>query len=270
MFSKRLLFQYVSPKVIFTILVWLIIAWILSRPLIKIGESIYNVFGTSTYKVFKLISNTKSSLSELFKSKFIIKKQAEEITKLTVKLNQIENQVNESKELKHLIELNRSLGFKSSIAKVIGRTADNWHKQIIINSGINHGINIGDSVLSTKGIIGQVVDVNSSTSIVQLVSDSSYKVGCKVRRNNTLGILTGKTNSLAQVKFIPIGSDVKVRDLIVTSGIASEGLKRIYPTNHPIGYITKVSNNNNVDLYIEVKLSEDSRSLDNVLIFSQN
>lgn len=271
MASKKPLFiQSINPKSVLTILIWLTIAWILSRPLQAVGQNIYGLLGSLTNNIYQSIANTKSTAGELLKSKSIIKKQLQTISLLKIKVNYLENQIKDSDKLKNLLDVKKKLSYKIINASVFGRSPDNWHKQIIINRGTDQQIMLGNSVLSAEGIIGQVVDVNKNTSIVQLISDPAYKLGCKIKRSNILGILVGKTNSIGLVKFIPVGSDIKVGDIVVTSGISSGDLLPTYPKNHPIGRVSKISKKKSKasDLYIEVKLSEGLNSLSDVLVFS--
>ena len=76
------------------------------------------------------------------------------------------------------------------MGRIIGRSADNWHKQVIIDKGLNENIMIGDSVLSNRGIVGQIVEANKQTSTIQLISDPSFKLGCKIVDKDLIGIVS--------------------------------------------------------------------------------
>ena len=268
--KKQLFTLNVNPRTILTILIWLFAAWFLSRPLQSIGQNTYKLLGSGIYNAFYSISKTRSSAEELLKAKTLVKKQSNKISLLKAQINYLENEVKHHDNLKKLLNLKRDLNYKTIGASITGRSADNWHKQIILNKGANHNVMLGDSILSTEGVIGQVVNVNNDTSTVQLISDPSYKLGCKIARPNILGILTGKSNSICLINFIPVGSDIKIGDLVVTSGIRAGRLPPTYPPNHPVGRVSKVSKERSQasDLYIEVKLSEDLNSLSDVLVFS--
>ena len=246
------------------------VAWVLSKPLQKIGKTIYESVGLLTNNTFELITHGKSITEELITSKKTAKEQEQIISLLKIKVNFLENQNKNTNHLKELLNLKKNIRYKTISASVIGRSPDNWHKQIIIDKGKELNIKPGDSVISKKGIIGQVVEADKNTSVVQLISDPSYKLGCKIKKRNILGILSGKTNSIGLLEFIPIGSKVKVGDIVETSGIASGGLSPSYPPGHPVGRINKVSKKKSKasDLYIEVKLSENLNSISDVLVFS--
>lgn len=260
----------ISSKVVFNFIVLLILFWILARPLKGIGESVYFSTGSLAHNSFQNIIKSNSRIKELLTAKKTVIEQDKTITRLNLKINQLEDEENENTRLKSLLELKRRLHNRTIPAEVIGRTTDNWHKQLILNKGKEQNLMVGDSVISKQGIVGQIVEVNKTSSIVQLISDPAFKIGCKVANKNLYGILSGKTNSISLLEFLPIGTKVKRGDKIVTSGISASGLSLTYPPGYPIGRIGKVSKikNKASDLYIEVKLSEDLTSLSEVLVFS--
>ncbi len=268
--KKPLLIQNFNPRIIFILIVWLIIGWILAKPLQGIGKSIYLLFGSFTNNAFQSIYQTKLSAEEIIKAKSLTSEQAKLISQLKIKINCLEKENKSYKNLETLLDLKKHISHKTTTANVIGRSPDNWHKQIIIHRGENYFVMPGDSVISSKGIVGQIIDTDKTTSLVQLISDPAYRVGCKIKRKNILGILSGKTNSIAQIEFVPFGSDVKIGDVVITSGIGTGKFPPTYPSNHPIGKISKISKKKSraSDLYIEVKLFEDLSTLSEVLVFS--
>ncbi|OGI18883.1 MAG: rod shape-determining protein MreC [Candidatus Melainabacteria bacterium RIFCSPHIGHO2_02_FULL_34_12] len=271
MFLKKPLFiQSINPRTLFTLLLWLIIAWVLSRPLKGVGEFLYYSFGSVTNSAFENITHGKSSLEELIKAKNILKEKSYTVSILKTKIYELENEVEETKKLKEQLNLKRKLNYKTISSSVIARSADNWHKQIILDKGMQENIMQGDAVLTSKGIVGQVVEAGKHSSIVQLISDPSYKLGCKIQKKGIMGILSGKNNRTSLLEFIPVGTKVMLGDVVVTSGISSKGLNPVYPSGHPVGRIIRISKKKSkaTDLYIEVKLFEDLNSLHNVLVFS--
>ena len=269
-FKKPLFIQNINPRTVFVVIIWLIAAWILSRPLQGIGKNIYVLLGTLSNNIFQNVSLSKSNLEELLSAQKIVNEQSKTISLMKIRINYLENQIKETENLKSILNLKNDLSYKTISAKIIGRSADNWHKQIILDKGTTCKIMQGDAVLSKNGVIGQIVEVDKKTSVVQVISDPSYRLGCKIAKKNIIGILSGKTNSIGLLEFIPIGSLVKAGDLVVTSGIASGNLLPTYPPGHIVGKINKVSKKKSKgsDLYIEVKLKEDLTMLSDVLIFS--
>ena len=269
-FKKPLFIQNINPRTIFKILILLTLTWILCRPLKGIGEYTYHLLGSFTSSLFQNIVHSTSSLDELIKSRELVNKQSKIISLLKLRINSLEDELKEVENLKNILKLKKEIKYQTIPSKVIGRTSDNWHKQIIINKGKNYNLSIGHAVLTQKGVVGQIVEVGQDYSIAQLISDPSYKLGCKVSKENTIGILSGKTNSIGLLEFIPIGSEIMVGDIVVTSGLKAKDILPTYPPGHPVGKIIKVSKKKSKasDLYIEVKLFEDLSSLRTVLVFS--
>lgn len=273
MYSKRNSFiQTVNPKLILKIIIFALVFWVMAKPLRGIGENIYYFLGSLTNKTFESISQSKYSAEKLMRAEKLTKKQSKLISQYKIKLHSLENQNKEVNKLRSLLDLKKQLDYKTISASIIGRSSDNWHKQVILDKGTNQHIMIGNSVLSNRGVVGQVVETGKSTSVVELVSDPSFRLGCKLSKKNIYGILTGKTNSVGILEFIPIGTDIRLGDIVVTSGISSAGLFPSYPAGHPIGRVSVVSKkkSKSSDLYIEVKLSENFNTINEVLVFSPN
>lgn len=263
-------FSSLNPKLIFNLILFVIVLWILAKPLHTIGFGIYTAFGTFINNSFLTLQDAKSNLEEIFSTKKLISEKNKEIRDLRFKLTNLEALGLENERLKKLLKISQEFSYKVVPANVVGRGPDNWHKQIILNKGTSAGIKVGDGIISEKGIVGQVVEVNKNNSTCQLISDPSFKIGCKIAGKEIIGILTGKSNSVGLLEFIPVGTKIKIRDKVVTSGISASGLSLTYPSGYPIGKVTKISKKtkNASDLYIEVKLFEDLTTLKEVLVYS--
>ena len=269
-FKKPLLIQNIAPKTIFVIFLWLMLAWILARPLKEVGKSVYFFLGSSVNNTYQFITNGKSLTDKLINAKKLAEVQGKEISLLKIKLNELKSENQKVENYKKLLWLKSGLSYKTIPVNVIGRSPDNWHRQIVLNKGENEGIKIGDTVISAKGVIGQIVETNQQASTVQLISDPAYRLGCRIRERNVLGIISPKSNSIGIIEFMPVGTEIKKGDIVETSGISPSGLAPSYPKGHPIGKIVKISRKNKKasDLYVEVKFFENLNSLSEVLVFS--
>ena len=262
-------FQNISPKTFFTLLVVVLFFWVFSRPFIFVGELFYNFFGSVLSNSFQAVIQSKSATTDLINAKKIIAKQRKEISNLKLKVFYLHDETERTKRLERILDLKKEINYKTISASVIGRTSDNWHKQIVLNKGTQDGIMIGSSVITDKGVVGQVVEVANDLSITQLLSDPGFRLGSKIYGKDIIGILVGKSNNTALLNFIPAGSNVEVGDLVVTSGISTHGTSLTYPPGHLIGTVSKIIKKNKraSDLYVEVKLAERLNSLSEVLVF---
>ncbi|PSN77505.1 rod shape-determining protein MreC, partial [filamentous cyanobacterium CCP4] len=120
-------------------------------------------------------------------------------------------------------------------AAVIGRAADHWWQQVVLNRGSRQGVAVGHVVTGPGGLIGRVIAVSPSTSRVLLISDPTSRVGAKVSRSRAMGVVRGQSNNRVVIEFFEKLPDVKTGDVIVTSSYS-----RLFPQDIPIGRIESI------------------------------
>ncbi len=95
-------------------------------------------------------------------------------------------------------------------------------KSIQINVGSNYDLIVGQTIMGVNGLLGQIVEVNMYTSKVLLITDSDSNVPAKISRTGQQIIVKGGAeDNLLEVPFLPNDSDIKIGDLIITSGQAN-------------------------------------------------
>ncbi len=183
-----------------------------------------------------------------------------ENTKLKAKLQELESK---AEQLNYASRFN----YATSPAKVIGRSPDTWHRQIIINKGRKDGVKVGQGVISNKSIIGQITKVGESSSIVQLSQNRDWKMGIKIKRTDQYGVIVGDYPSDPHLELFPIDSDLQVGDWVLSSGICIDVNSCPYPPNMLVGQVVEVRREpKQVDLLVKVALEDDLRYLENVYI----
>lgn len=120
---------------------------------------------------------------------------------------------------------------------VIGRVPQN-NDSIIIDMGTKDGIKIGLAVITEDGLVGRVIDVKSTYSIVGTLNNVNINVAAMNQRSrDNSGIVSGyeddNNNKLAIIKGLPQNADIKKDDIIITYGT-------VYPVNIPIGKVISV------------------------------
>ncbi|MBD7910657.1 MULTISPECIES: rod shape-determining protein MreC [Clostridium] len=110
----------------------------------------------------------------------------------------------------------------------------------IVDKGQNDGIEKNMIVISPDGLVGQVSSVGSNWAIVQGIINENVNVSVKVEntKDNT-GILKGykdnSNNLLVKVSNLPVDSQVKEGDVIMTSGLGF-----LYPKDIKVGTVMSV------------------------------
>lgn len=188
-----------------------------------------SIIGVISIITIYFFVNDKNKFLDIFKSlsasTFYINKNDD--FKDNVLENEINDLKNEIKDLKELNEIDNLLTDKISInASIIKRSPNYWFNLITINKGSKDGIKKGYGVVSNKGLIGEVVVVNKSSSEVRLIcSTSENYISAKFTYEDKeyFGIIK-EYNLMKNELYLEnvIGEFNNIKDIdIVTSGLSS-------------------------------------------------
>ena len=174
-----------------------------------------------------------------------VKEENEALTKENIELK---NKLLEYDKFKEENErLREVLNFKNSKnnydyigCEIIGYNGENLSDGYIIDKGENDGIKKDMVVISDKGLVGQVTSTGSNWAIVESLLNENIAVSVMVdSTRETTGILKGyvsRTKSgLTKLTNLPLDSEVKEGDVILTSGLG-----QIYPKEIRIGEVISV------------------------------
>jgi rod shape-determining protein MreC len=144
------------------------------------------------------------------------------------------------KQLKSILDLAGTAGYKIVNAKVISNgSSQSFSQTIIIDSGANAGIKKNMTVLSQFGIAGVVKDVYPTTALIQLASDPSFRIGARIAGSQQIGILTGRGTASASLQLLDNSTTVKEGDVLLSRGSIAN---RPFVPGVPLGYVTSVDN----------------------------
>jgi rod shape-determining protein MreC len=96
---------------------------------------------------------------------------------------------------------------------------------------------------------------------VQLLIDRNAAAGALVERSRAQGVVVGAGEELVRMDFVAATADVKVGDVVVTSGIDG-----IYPKGFVVGKVVQVNNGNGIYKAIRLRPTVDFNTLEEVLI----
>lgn len=144
--------------------------------------------------------------------------------------------VSENAELRQLGVASQSIDGKVRIVEVIGVDPDPSHHVLIVGAGRDLGLYSGQPVLDAFGVVGRVIQTGQETARVMLVSDSRHSIPVRINRNGIRAILsgTGDAHEL-RLQFVPERTDIKVGDLLVTSGLGQD-----FPAGYPVARVSRV------------------------------
>ncbi|MFC0180238.1 rod shape-determining protein MreC [Thorsellia kenyensis] len=142
----------------------------------------------------------------------------------------------ENKRLRQLLNSPLRKEEEKRVAQVLSAETDPYSNQIIIDKGANVGVFEGQPVISSKGVVGQVVGVSAYSSRVLLICDSSHAIPIQVLRNDIRVIASGNgCNEPLELDQLPRNIDIQVGDVLVTSGLGGR-----FPEGYPVAIVTSV------------------------------
>jgi rod shape-determining protein MreC len=130
--------------------------------------------------------------------------------------------------------------------------------------GTEKGIAKDMGVVSSKGIVGIVVQVNDSYSLVMSVLNARTRISASIKRLGSFGSLVwnGYSSQRMNLLSIPKHIEIQLGDTIVTSGFST-----IFPKNIDIGVISDIQAERGTgNHYIEVSLFNDLARTESVYV----
>lgn len=204
------------------------------------SQTIMSPFQRAGNVVLSPVKNFFSDVTHLGRTRKQIEKLEAENANLKQKLINRKSADAQLKQLKDILDLAGTAGFKIVNAKVISHgSSQSFAQTITINSGSNAGIKKNMTVLSQFGIAGVVKDVYPSSALIQLASDPSFRIGARIAGSQQIGILSGRGNRSASLQLLDNSTTVKEGDVLLARGSIAN---RPYVPGVPLGYVTSVDN----------------------------
>ena len=152
------------------------------------------------------------------------------------RLSRAEQLQAENEKLRKLLGLRPALVVSSLAAEVLYEAPDPYSRRVVIDHGSRDGVKLGSPVINDAGVLGQVTRVYTLTSEVTLLNDKDAAIPVLNTRTQQRNAAFGSPDgSGMELRFLAANADVKVGDLLATSG-----LDGVYPAGLPVARITVV------------------------------
>jgi len=189
------------------------------------------------------LSNGVESISDLVNTYDENQKLKAEVDQYDETKQKTKNQEKEIEQLKAQLELNQTLtSYDKVTANVITRSPDTWQDMLIVDKGSSDGIEGNMAVMSQKGLIGRVMEVNAHSSKVQLLTSDTktsnhFPIKITSASGNSFGVLNKYDTKAQQLIASEItgSQDIKEGDVVQTSGLGGNS-----PADLAIGTVVKV------------------------------
>ena len=158
-----------------------------------------------------------------------------EIESLRMENYQYQELLATNQRLQELLQFKNTTDYPVIAAQVIGWDPTGWFQSIIIDKGENAGIKLNMPVVNADGVVGKLVSVSYNYAKVLLIIDQNSSVDGIIQRSRDNGIVKGLSSKVCVFDYVLKASDVRVGDMVVTSGLG-----RIFPKGIPVGEIIDV------------------------------
>lgn len=194
----------------------------------SLSQSVYSSFSTEvrgTVDMYLNLIDIKKNNREL----------QEQLSHLLTQLSDLTELEKENQRLYELFDFKRKTKMDLLAAKVTGRDLFPNSDTLTINRGFDKGVTPGMAIITPKGVVGYVFQVDKFSSQVLLINHRYAVVDALVQSSRARGILHGYNSELCELRYLARNDKVEKDDLIVTSG-----LDNVFPKGFPIGYVTEV------------------------------
>jgi len=242
-------------------------------PLASLGDGALAVVSPLQEAVSKVTHPIGNFVSTLFRLPSI----RHERDILRERVDMLETQLAETRadqvrlgETEALLGLQESLGnrIETTGAQVIANGVSNFEWTITIDKGSSDGIHESMPVVASAGLVGHVVNVGTSSSVVQLIIDPDSFVAGRLDVSRQTGLLSGEGQDDLQMSLVEPTVEVAPDEHVVTAGYRIAGVaESLYPPNVLIGTVSRVLDEDSAtEKFLTVRPSVDFSSLSLVLV----
>jgi rod shape-determining protein MreC len=190
-----------------------------------------------------------------------LKEQIEQMRLAQVRLSEDAAQ---ARRLQSLLAFKEQTIAKTVPAQVIGSSGSDLSQSIYIDKGSNDGVAQDMAVITVGGIVGKVLRVYPTTSLVLMINDQSSGVGALLEKSRLQGVLRGSANGELILDRVMSDEQVSPGDALLSSGG-----DQIFPKGLPVGTVSKVSPGKELFLSIKVRPAADLSRLEEVLVVTE-
>jgi len=161
----------------------------------------------------------------------------EQLLTLSHRVQRMASLTAENVRLRELLDAGREREVPYLTAQLLSLDPDPFTHQMVIDRGRRDGVYVGQPVMDSSGLAGQISELSAYSSRVLLLTDASHALPIQVNRNGLRFIVQGTGNYEAlKVLHVPDTADIREGDLLVSSGLAGR-----FPAGYPVARVSEVS-----------------------------
>jgi rod shape-determining protein MreC len=171
----------------------------------------------------------------------------------------------ENERLRTLLSLKEASTLTLQAARVVGRSWTPMGLTLVLEGGETAGIRAHRGLMTHEGLVGRVGWVGPSYAIAQSLLEKNSRVSVLLARSRVRGILTWGGGDALEIHEIPLEADVRVADLVVTSGLGG-----VFPKGIVVGSVSKIGRHRRVPLMqVRVRPAVNFRRLEELFVVEE-
>jgi len=128
------------------------------------------------------------------------------------------------------------------VARVIKRDLTAWWQTLVIRKGLNFGIEPGQAVVFSGGVVGRVASVGAYTATVELISSPRFRTAAHIEGDDRPveyrgGFNPGLLPAYGQVATVPADVETSLKEPL---RLTSSRLGGVFPDGLTLGWIYKL------------------------------
>lgn len=157
----------------------------------------------------------------------VLKAKVQRLAAVTAEVNRLRQLLNTA---------DRNLNEAVLVADLISVSSDPSRHEVVINKGSDGGVYIGQPVLDSYGLMGQVIEVGKFHCRVLLITDARHSIPVQVLDNGVRSIAEGSgAMDKLHLRHVSATMEIKVGDTLVSSGLGQR-----FPVGYPVGEVVSL------------------------------
>lgn len=150
------------------------------------------------------------------------------VDQLLVQNTQLREKEKENETLRDMLGFKQAnQSYQMLPAEVIGRDPNPLLRHVIIDRGTTDGLKTGMPVVTARGLVGQLREVNVASAKVMLITDLASAVNALTQETRANGVVQGDLNGGVLLRFVSQGDKIEKGNIVLTSGLGGRFPKRI-------------------------------------------
>ncbi len=123
---------------------------------------------------------------------------------------------------------------KTLTSRVLANSTGVFVRSVMINSGLQQGVDNGYPAVNSGGVIGRVVDSGAAAARVLLITDYNSRIPVRIGQSQVRALMVGDNSDMPRLAYIANDARLNKGDEVVTSGVGG-----LFPRGLRIGTLVQ-------------------------------